>query len=81
MLPRQASYAALDPGFLSHLADRGLLGGFAEFDVSFRQRPQHPAAPVDPADQRRHVAAQRIVQAVDHQSAGRRLVYGAQPVW
>ena len=68
-----------DTGFLGDLADGGLFGGLALFDVALGQRPQHPSAPVDPADQRGHLSFGRAVDAVDDQPARGGLVHGAQP--
>ena len=76
----RGQHAALDSGLLGDLADRGLLGGLTEFDVALGQRPQHPAASVDPADQGRDLAVLRAVDPVDDQAARRCLVHGAQPV-
>ena len=76
----RGQHAALDAGLLGDLADRGLFGGFTEFDVALGQRPQHPAAPVDAPDQRGDLGVLGSVDAVDHQAARRGLVHRAQPV-
>ena len=77
---QRGQHAALDAGLFCDLADRGLLGGLAELDVALGQRPQHPASAVHASDQRCHLTVLRAVDAVDHQTARRRLVHGAQPV-
>ena len=46
--------------------------------MAFGQRPQHPAAPVDAADERGELLFARPVDIVDDQSAGRRFVHSAQ---
>ena len=76
----RGQHVALYPGLLGDLADRGLFRGLAEFDVALRQRPQHPAATVDATDQRGDLLFTRPVDTVDDQSAGRRLMHGAQPI-
>src|SRR5262249_572157 len=48
----RAQYLAGDAGLLGHLAHGGLLRRFALLDVALGQRPEQPAAPVQPADQR-----------------------------
>ena len=76
----RGQHTALDAGLLGDLPDRGLLGGFTELDVALGQRPQHPAAPVDAPDQRRHLTVLGPVEAVDHQPARRGFVHGAQAI-
>lgn len=73
-------HAALDAGLLGHLADGGLFGRFTLLDVTFRQRPQHPSAAVDPPDQGGHLMVLGSVDAVDDQPACRCFVHGAQTI-
>src|ERR1700722_20053797 len=70
--------AAVNAGLFGDLADRGLLGRLAELDMAFRQRPQHPAAPVNATDERGDLLFTRPIDTVDDQSTGRRFMNGAQ---
>ena len=76
MVPSGGQHPAADAGLLLDLADRGVLGGLAVLEVTLRQRPEQPAAPVDPADQGHSRPAGA---AVDHQAARRGLLDLAQP--
>ena len=69
-------HPAPDAGLLLDLADRGVLSRLAGLEVALRQRPQQPAPPVEPADQRHARAAGR---AVDHQAAGGGLLDRRRP--
>ena len=50
-----------DAGLLGNFTDRGLLGRLTGFDMSLRQRPAQPAAPVVAADERGPGLAVRVV--------------------
>src|SRR5271166_4960067 len=77
---QRRQHAAVDPGLLGDLADRGLLGRLTLLDMTFGQRPQHSAAPVDAADQRGDLLFTGPIDTVDDQPAGRRFVDSAQPL-
>src|SRR5271155_50688 len=77
---QRRQHAALDSGLLGDFADRGLLGRLTELDVACGQRPQHPAAPVDAADERGNLLLTRPIDIVDDQSTGRCFVHSAQPL-
>ena len=70
---------SVDAGFLGDFPDGGLLGGLALFDVSLGQRPEHPSAPVHPADQGSKLFLARPIDPVDDQSAGGGFVDGPKP--
>ena len=77
--PQRGQHAAADAGLLGDLPDGGLFGGLTQLDVPLGQRPQHPPAPIDAADQRRDLLVARSVEAVDDEPAGGGFVDGAQP--
>lgn len=78
--PQRGQHAALDAGFFGYFSNGCLFGRLTEFDVALGQRPQHPSAPVDAADQGGDLRVARSVEPVDDQPAGGCLVDRAQPL-
>ena len=68
---------AADAGLFLDLADGGLLGCLAGFDVTLGQRPEQPTVPVGAADEG---APGYVALEVDDQPAGAVFVYPPQPL-
>ena len=72
---------ALDARLFGDLTDRRLFGGLPRLDVTFRQRPHHPAAAIDPPDECGAPLVVRAVEARHHQPAGRGLPHRAKSLF